>query len=517
MIKLQIMSDNTQNNKRIAKNTIILYIRMLFLMLINLYTSRIILEALGIEDYGIYNAVGGFVSMFGIISNSLSVAISRFITFEISKGTKKNINKIFCTSLLIMVFIGIIIIIFLFSIGLWFLNTQMIIPENRLLAANCIFFFSALTFAINLISVPYNACIIANEKMGAFAYIGIIDAIGRLIISYLIIISPIDKLTFYAALLFILSLSIRFAYRWYCKRNFDICNFKWIFDKNTLKVILGFASWNFIGASSGILKEQGVNILLNIFYGPVVNAARGIAVQVSTAVLQFSQNIVTAINPQITKSYANGNHAYTMFLIEKGAKLSYFMLFTLSLPIITNTPYILKIWLGEYPNYSIIFVRLVLVYSIHEAISSTLMTAMFATGKIKNYQIVVGGIQLLCFPLSYFALKLGYQPESVFIIAIIISIACLAARLYMLRTMINLSISAFINNVYIRILGVSAISSAIMYLLIHFLEKGMQNFIVNSTVSVIITLCTIYFIGFNKKERIFINNKVKIIKQKIIR
>lgn len=509
------MSNQSANNKRIAKNTLMLYIRMLFLMFINLYTSRVILKALGIEDYGIYNAVGGFVAMFAIISSSLSVAISRFITFEISKGTKESINKVFSTSMLIMAFIGVIVIIMLFSVGLWFLNTKMTIPLNRLFAANWIFIVSGATFVVNLISIPYNACIIAFEKMSAFAYIGIIDAIGRLLISFMVIVSPIDKLIFYVILLFILSLSIRVTYGWYCNRNFDVCKLKWIIDKSTIKEIFEFAGWNFIGSSSGILKEQGINILLNIFSGPTINAARGIAVQVSTAVTQFSQNFITAINPQITKSYASGKHEYMMFLVEKGAKLSYFMLFTLSLPIIINTPYILNLWLGEYPDYSVIFIRLILISSMHESISSTLVTAMLATGKIKNYQIVIGGILFLNVPASYIALKLGYPPESVLVVSIILSVACLLARIYMLRKMINLSVKSFIANVYSRILLVSIISFILPYFLNPYIGNGLKSFIASCAVCLTLTLVTIYFIGCSKTERTFINEKLNILKQKI--
>lgn len=511
------MENIVSNNKRIAKNTLVLYIRMLFLMFINLYTSRVILKALGIEDYGIYNAVGGFVTMFSIISSSLSTAISRFITFELGKGNSTTTNKIFSTAIIIQLIIGLVILILAFSIGIWFLNTKMTIPTNRLNATNWVFIFSAITFFVNLMSVPYNACIIAHEKMTIFAYIGIVDAIGRLLISFLIIISPIDKLKMYAILLCLLSIIIRFLYIWYCKKNFEECNFKWIFKKDTIKEIFGFAGWNFIGASSGILKEQGVNILLNLFCGPAINAARGIAVQVSTAVTQFSQNFITAINPQITKSYACKNYTYMMFLLEKGSKLSYFMLFTLSLPIIVNTPYILGLWLGNFPNYSVIFVRLVLLVSIHEAISVPLITAMLATGKIKNYQIVVGGIQLLNFPLSYITLRLGYAPEMVFVIALLVSFACFIARIYMLRKMINFNINSFVKNVYFKIILVSALSIIIPYLLTPYTNNEFRGFFINTSICVALSLTNIYFVGCNKAEREYLNKIVKVIKHKIFK
>ena len=511
------MSIQSENNKRIAKNTLMLYIRMLVLMFVSLYTTRVILKALGIEDYGIYTAVGGFVAMFSVISSSLSAAISRFITFELAKEDTGKTNTVFSTAILIQILLGIIIVILASTIGIWFLNTQMTIPEDRIYASNWVFILSAVTFLVNLISVPYNACIIAHEKMTAFAYISIFDAFGRLLISYLITISPIDKLIFYAILLCILSISIRLMYSWYCKKNFPECKFKWIVDKKILKEIFGFAGWNFIGSTAGILKEQGVNILLNIFGGPVVNTARGIAVQISTAVGQFSQNFITAINPQITKSYANNNHKYMIFLLEEGAKLSYFMLFIISLPIIVNTPYILQLWLGEYPADSVIFVQLVLLTSIHESISSPLVTAMLATGKIRNYQIIVGGIQLLNLPISYILLRIGYPPASVFVVALLFSFACLAARIYMLRNMINLSIKEFIKNVYFKIILVSIISPILPLILTPYTDNSFLGFAISCSLCLILSTTTIYFIGCNKQERIYITNILKGIKKRIFK
>ena len=483
-------------------------------MITSLYTTRIVLKALGIEDYGIYNAVGGFVAMFSIISGSLSAAISRFITFELAKDDKEKINKVFSTAVLIQILLSFIIIVLVLTIGLWFLNTQMTIPIDRVYASNWVFIFSAITFLVNLLSVPYNACIIAHEKMTAFAYIGIIDAVGRLLISYFIIISPIDKLIFYAILLCILSISIRLIYSWYCKKNFQECKVRWVIDKNIIKEIFAFAGWNFIGSSAGILKEQGVNVLLNIFCGPTVNTARGIAIQISTAVSQFSQNFITAINPQITKSYANNNHGYMIFLLEEGAKLSFFMLFIISLPIIVNTPYILQLWLGEYPDYSVVFAQLVLLTSMHDSISSPLVTAMLATGNIKRYQIVVGGIQLLNLPISYIILRLGYPPASVFVVAFLFSFVCLIARIYMLREMIDLSIKKFIKNVYLKIILVSVISFIIPYLFIPYTNNNFIGFVISCFICLIFSMITIYFVGYSYQDRMYITNVIKGIKRK---
>ena len=428
----------TENNKRIARNTLLLYFRMLFLMIISLYTSRIVLNALGVEDFGIYNVAGGVVAMFSILSGSLSAAISRFITYELGKNNILKLKVIFSSAITIQIGLGIVIVFFAETIGIWFLNTQMNIPIERMVAANWVLQFSIITFIINLISVPYNAVIIAHEKMSAFAYISIFEAIGKLLIAYLITISPIDKLIFYAILMCVVAIAIRLLYGYYCKRHFDECRFHFIWNKQIFQQIFSFAGWNFIGASSAVLRDHGGNIIINLFCGPTVNAARGIAFQVNNAIQGFVSNFMTALNPQITKSYAVKNYTYMMTLIFQGARLSFYMLLLLSLPIIINTHYLLTLWLNTVPEHTVLFVRLVLIFAMSESISGPLITAMLATGNIRNYQIIVGGLQMLNLPISYILLSLGAIPETVLIVAVLISQCCLMARLYMLKKMIFL-------------------------------------------------------------------------------
>lgn len=423
----------TENNKRIARNTLLLYFRMLFLMIISLYTSRIVLNALGVEDFGIYNVAGGVVAMFSILSGSLSAAISRFITYELGKNNVLKLKTIFSSAITIQIGLGIVIAFFAETIGIWFLNTQMNIPIERMTAANWVLQFSIITFIINLISVPYNAVIIAHEKMSAFAYISIFEAIGKLLIAYLITISPIDKLIFYAILMCGVAIAIRLLYGYYCKRHFDECRFHFIWNKQIFQQIFSFAGWNFIGASSAVLRDHGGNIIINLFCGPTVNAARGIAFQVNNAIQGFVSNFMTALNPQITKSYAAKNYTYMMTLIFQGARLSFYMLLLLSLPIIINTHYLLTLWLNTVPEHTVLFVRLVLIFAMSESISGPLITAMLATGNIRNYQIIVGGLQMLNLPTSYILLSLGAIPETVLIVAVLISQCCLMARLYMLK------------------------------------------------------------------------------------
>ena len=509
------MTDTSANNKRIAKNTLLLYFRMLFMMAVSLYTSRVVLNALGVEDFGIYNVVGGVVAMFSMLSGSLSAAITRFITYELGKGNQENLKKIFSSSVTIQIGLAILIIVVAEAIGVWFLNMKMNIPDVRITAANWVFQFSILTFAVNLISVPYNASIIAHERMSAFAYISILEAIGKLAIVFLIVISPMDKLIFYAILMCAVALIVRLAYGVYCKRHFEECTYHFIFDRDLLKHMFGFAGWNFIGATSAVLRDQGGNVVINLFCGPAANAARGIAFQVNNAISGFVTNFMTALNPQITKSYAAGDRKYMMTLIFQGARLSFYMLLLLSLPVLINTHYILGLWLKIVPDHAVLFVQLVLVFAMSESISNPLITAMLATGRIRNYQLVVGGLQMINLPVSYILLRIEMFPEVVLVVAIVISQCCLAARLLMLREMIGLSVRKYMKKVYVNVLVVTVIAAVLPFLMTNVFMESFLNFILSSLVSFICTGITIYYIGGNKIERKFITDKLHIIIHKI--
>lgn len=507
-----------QNNKRIAKNTLLLYFRMLITMAVGLYTSRVILQNLGVEDFGIYNVVGGVVAMFSVLSGSLSAAISRFLTFELGKNNPEKLKKVFSSAVTIQIFLAIIVTVLAETIGLWFLNNKMSIPPTRLYAANWVFQMTIVTFGVNLISVPYNAAIIAHERMSAFAYVSIVDALGKLAIAWAIAISYFDRLIFYSILMSCMSLILRLIYGWYCKRNFKECTYHFIFDKLLLKQMFGFAGWNFIGASSAVLRDHGGSVVLNLFFGPSVNAARGVAVQVQNAVSQFQSNFMTAMNPQITKSYANGNHGYMMSLIFQGARLSFFMLLLLSLPILLNADFILSLWLKVVPEHSVRFVQLILVFVISESISSPLITAMLATGKIRNYQIIVGGLQMMNLPIAYVLLKLGFAPECVFITAIVISQCCLFARLVMLKSMIGLKVRQYLKQVYANVLIVSLLSATVPVLAKEYLFDGADgvSFILTSLISIISTFAVVWGIGCNSSERLFVKNKVNVLKNRIL-
>lgn len=315
---------STTNQQRVARNTLLLYFRMFLNMAITLYTSRVILKYLGIEDYGIYNVVGGLVSMFSLISGSLSNSVSRFITFELGKGNNQKLRKIFSISVLIHIILAIIIFLAVEFIGVWFLNVHMNINESRISAANWVLQFSLLTFIVNIISVPYNAIIIAYEKMKAFAYVSILEVTLKLVAVYLLIISPIDRLIMYSFLLFLIAILLRVIYGIYCKTHFNECAIKLTWDKNIIIEMSQFAGWNFLGSLSNIFKTQGVNILINIFHGATLNAAQGIATQINNAVQSFSENFMTALNPQIIKSYASNDINRSLNMVKVGARLSFF-------------------------------------------------------------------------------------------------------------------------------------------------------------------------------------------------
>ena len=509
--------ESAQNNKRLAKNTLYLYFRMIILMLVSLYTSRVILNALGVDDYGIFNVVGGLVGMFSLISGSLTASITRFFTYELGKGNSDQLKKVFSTSVSIQILLSIIVVLIAETIGLWFLNYKMVIPEGRLVAANWCFQLSIVSFVLLLLSTPYNAAIIAHERMSAFAYISIFEALGKLGVAFFISISPIDRLILYSILTSIIACVVRVVYSVYCKKNFTECNYHFIIDKFLFKQMFTFAGWNFVGVSSHVLKEQGCDILINLFYGPAVNAGKAIANSVNTAISGFVRNFMVALDPQITKSYATGDDDQMFNLVTRGSRFSYYILLLLTLPILFNTHYILELWLKVVPDYAVSFVQLILIYTLLESISNTLVTVMLATGNIKRYQIIVGGLQMLNFPVSYVCLRMDMIPECILIVAIIIAFLCFITRLIMLKHMVRLDAIRYIKEVFLHALFITIVSMIVPYFININMEEGLVRFLLVSTISVILTSNVVYFIGCNKSERDFFNSKVISTYHKLIK
>ena len=493
----------SENSKRIAKNTVLLYFRMLVLMLVGLFTSRVVLRCLGQEDFGIYGAVAGVVTMFTILTGSMSAAISRFITFELGKKNNR-LPQVFSTAVSIQLVLCAIIIVLSEPIGLWWLNNKMVIPPERLEAARWVLQFSILSLVIQLISVPYNAEIIAHERMDAFAWISIFEGIGKLVVAYCLMVSAGDRLVLYAALLALVSLITRFMYGLFCRKHFEETKYNWKLDKGLFGEMFAFAGWNFIGSGSAVLRDQGGNQLLNIFFGPVINGAWLLASQVNGTVQKFVTSFTTAINPQITKSYASGERDYMMRLIFKGSRTSVYLLLLVICPILFNTEFLVNLWLGEgtYPPDTIVFIRLVLMYLLVESVSYTMITAMLATGDIRNYQLLVGGLQLLNVPIAYIALKLGSPACSIYWVAIAVAFLCLAARLYMLRGMIGLPVRRFLTEVLLNELLVSAIAFALPWWLSTIIPiQDWPGFLCHVVICLVWTAVVIFFLGFRKDER----------------
>lgn len=481
---------------------------MLLTIVVSLYTSRVVLNALGVEDYGIYNVVGGVVAMFNILSGSLSSAISRFITFELGRKDLDKLKAVFSSSVTIQIILAVAITIIAEIAGIWFINEKMNIDASRLSAANWVFHFSILTFAVNLISIPYNAAIVAHEKMSAFAYISILDTICKLLIAYLLLISPTDKLITYSILMCLVSCIIRYIYGRYCNKHFEECRcIKLSYNKNLLNDMFRFAGWNFIGSSSLILRDQGINILINIFCGAAVNAARGIAIQVNNAITSFITSFMTAVNPQITKSYADNNKEYMYVLIYKSTQYSYYLLLILSLPILFNTQYLLMLWLKTVPDYTVEFVQLILVLSMVDCLYRPLLTAHLASGKIKYLQIVVGGMNLLNFPISFVLLNIGMPPYITIIVSITLSLICLFVRIYLYKRIEQFSIKDFSKKVLLNIIFVTIASIIFPIICKPLMEDNFADFIFLSVVCVLNGVGAILFIGLNGSERSFIKNK----------
>lgn len=507
------MNGNQHRGARIAKNTLMLYVRMLVLMLVGLYTSRVVLEALGETDFGVYSVVGGVVAMFTIISGALNSAVSRFITFEMGKGQGAELNKVYSTAVTIQLILGAIVVILAEPIGIWFINNEMTIDQARIPEAVTVLHFSLAAFVVNLMSVPQMASITAHEKMSAYAYIGILDAFLRLGTALLIMNSSGDRLVQYAALMMVTVILVRIAYGVYCRRNFEECRYRPVFDRPLIREMFSFAGWNFVGVASGVLRDQGGNILVNLFSGAAgtaVNAARGMAVQLNGAVQGFVTNFMTAVNPQITKSYAAGEYSYMFTLVRKSSRMSFYLLLMLVMPLILNTEVVLGVWLKDVPAHTTLFVQLFLIFALSESLSNPMITAMLATGRIRNYQLVVGGIQLLNIPISYICLKMGAIPEVTVMVAIGLSQICLWARLIMLSRATGFPIGDFVSKVYVKSLFVVLPCAAVLPVLFELVKPtGISGAVYSAVISVVWTGTVVYMIGMDTSERNMVKGLLK--------
>ena len=483
-----------------------LYFRMFLTMAISLYTSRVVLNTLGVEDFGIYNVVAGVVGMFSFLNSAMSGATQRFLSFEIGKDNFAQLRKVFATSVNIHLLIALVILVLAETIGLWFLNHKLTIPEDRMVAANWIYQFAIFSFVVKIVSVPYTASIIAREHMNIYAYVSIVEVSLKLLLVFLIQWLTYDKLIMYGMLMFGVSFLLLMIDRIYAKRKFEECTYKYVWDKAIFKEMLGYTGWNLFGTGAYVTYNQGVNILLNIFFGPAINAARGIAYQVNGAINGFVGNFQVALNPQIVKSYAAGDTKYMEQLIFQGSKYAFFLLFCVSLPIIMETELILKWWLKIVPDYAVLFCRLVLINALIDSISFPIMAGAQASGRIKWYMIVAGGLLLLILPISYVFLKMGYPPQTTFYVSIVISVMAMFARLIMVSRLIHISVSKFLSHVVFRIVVVVIVSLILPAIVFYKMEAGLTRFFVLETVTVVSIVASILLVGLKKNEKQFLKD-----------
>lgn len=511
------MINNQSSNIQIAKNTVVLYLRMIVTMIVNLYTSRLVLEALGISDYGLYNVVGGIVVMFGFLNGAMTGATQRYITFELGRGNIDTLKSVFRSSLQLHIIISILIILLAEPVGLWLMYNKMQIPVDRMIAAFWVFQLSIATFVTGIISVPYNASIIAHERMSIFAYVSITEVFLKLLFVYLLFISSDNRLVLYAFYAFIIQVGIRVYYGHYCKKHFEETNYKHKVDRRQLRGMLSFSGWNMFGNIAAVLNTQGLNLLLNMFFGPTVNASRGIAVQVQAIVSQFSGNFTTAINPGLTKSYAAGEHDNTITLMKRASRFSFFLLFMITLPLLAETEPILSLWLKEVPDNTAIFVRIILVCQLIWTYTMPMTTVAYATGKIKKVNTVCGSIVLVTLPISWGLLKMGEPAYTVFLVYTFFEFISMIVRMMILRSIVQFSIRNFIFDVFGRTLSVAIMSSIIVFNIRFLFPTSIISSLVICCISVMVVIIFALFVGIKKEERIYLLNilRSRISKTKI--
>lgn len=482
---------------------------MLFILLLGLYTSRVVLNTLGVEDFGVYEVVGGVVAMFSILSSSLSTAISRFITFSLGKNDPEESTKVYSTSIIIQIVLTIVIVVLIELIGVWYLYHKMNLPEGRIDAANWVLQCSIVTFGLGLINVPFDAEIVAHEDMKIYALFSILDAILLLLIVVALRFIQADRLVMYGVLIMCSSVLMRFLYILYCKRHYQECHFTLRLDKRLLKELGAFTGWHLMGESAWIINNQGVTLLVNFFFGVAMNTARGIATRIFGLVNKFSLNFMTALSPQITKTYAEGDLKAMHTLIFRGTKLSYYLMLILAIPILAETPIILRLWLKIVPDNAVLFARLSVVSALIIVLGTPLVKAQLATGNLKKYQIVISSCTIGVFPLTWIAYKCGLPAEWTYHIFNLVYFIVLFVRIYLVKDLIDLPWKKFLTGVYLRVFVVSIVAAALPFLLCWLQPASVWRFIEVLIVSTISVCATVYAIGLNKEERGFLLGYVK--------
>lgn len=502
---------STVNTTRIAKNTLLLYIRMLLLLVVSLYTSRVILEVLGIDDYGIYNLIAGFVTFLTFISNSLVSAMQRYFNVALGKNDLQNYRDVFSMSINILALFSCLILLIGETFGLWFVMHHLNIPSGRYDASIWVYQFSLLTFVVNTLRTPFHASIIAHERMSFYAYISLVEVFLRLGTVFLLTLMPGDHLIMYALIyLFVMALVNGF-YMVYCRKCFNVCRYKFKKDKELLKDLVNFSGWTLMGQASIVIKNQGEAIFINRFFSVAANAAMGVASQVAAALEMFVSNFQTAFNPQLIQSYASKDFDTHKKLLFRASKFSYYLLLIMLIPIVSNIDFILRLWLAEVPEFTNYFVTFILISYLFNAISTPFTTSLFASGAIKMYQISLGISFLFGLMIIYVALWLGAEPYSVSVVAIIIQIVMLVFRLYFSHNYVGYSYRQFVTDVLVPIIFVTVLSIIPSFLLKE-LSSTIWQVILAISIEVISIGLLILFVGMSSSERCYV---IRTIKQKI--
>ena len=506
------MSGQISNNKRIAKNTVALYIRMMLQMVIGLYTSRVILNALGVNDFGIYNVVGSVTAMLTFVNGAMANATMRFITFEEGRGNIDRLNKVFCVSMNIHIAIAALTLLLLDTLGVWFLYNKMIIAPERLNAAFWVLQFSIATCMVDIISVPYNACIIAHEKMGAFAFISLLQQLATLLLALLLPIYEGDRLVLYSVFLMFVQILIRIVYGQYCKRHFKETVYHFYWDKSLTKEMAQFAGWTMNGSMAWIGYTQGLNVLINVFFGTTVNAARGVAFTVQSKIMGFCDNFQTAVRPQITKSFSVGEYAKMHKLIIASSKFSYYLMLLISLPIYVELEEILRIWLKIVPTHTVNFVRIILLCSVVDIFRNPMNTAIHATGKIKIFQLWEATTLLLIVPLAYLVLRMGFPVEYVFVVQLVVFVIVQVERVFIVCPRIKMKKSFYAKELLCPCCKVTLFALVLPCVLLYIwpIRQGCwMQFVLYTFVALMSSISAIYYVGLSKQEKERMKSMIK--------
>lgn len=500
----------TENNKRLARNTLFLYIRMGLSMIVSLYTSRVVLQALGVVDYGIYGLVGGVVAMFSFLNSTMAGATARYITYELGRGNRLRLKQTFSMAFYVHLIIAIILVIICETFGLWFLNHKLVIPENRIFAANCVYQLSILSVIFSVTQVPYSASIVAHEKMNIYAYVELANVFLRLLIVFLLGFIMYDKLILYAVLVLVVTCCIMIYYRYYCKKKFEECQLQVCWDSSMFKSMITFSGWDLYGHLSTVARTQGVNMLLNMFFGPVLNAASSIAANVQGAAMGFASNVLTATKPQIIKYYAQENYKEMVHLMSNAIRLNYLILMIVSIPLIVEIHYVLNLWLGVVPEHTVVFCALTLIFNFYGNMSSVLVIGIHATGKNIRPSIINGTLYLSVIPLTYIAFKYKLSPWYPYCFNIITVVLGMMSNAYTMSIYVKeFSLRKFFIKDFVPCVCVFVVAFGCCFMFANFFEEGFLRLLVTILLSTIILLIMGYYFLIPKSLSFKIINNIK--------